>query len=292
MYMVINFRFILFSRTTLIYAMRSVFLVLFTCMLGLGNLSTYAQNPAPGKPQQKPILLRGATLHIGNGQVIADGSILFDNGIIRAIGAATQVSAPSGTEVVELNGKHIFPGLISMATTVGLQEVASVRATHDFEEVGSLNPHVRALVAYDTDSEVIPTLRNTGLLVSQAAPQGGLVSGSSSTFYTDGWNWGDAALKADDGIWLNWPPFLSRSFNYDDFSVTVKRNERRKEIITTLSQYLAEAKAYAEIESPNPVNIRFEAMKGLFTGQKNLYTRASYATDIVEAIQLAQAAGV
>ena len=292
MYMVINFRFILFSRTTLIYAMRSVFLVLFTCMLGLGNLSTYAQNPAPGKPQQKPILLRGATLHIGNGQVIADGSILFDNGIIRAIGAATQVSAPSGTEVVELNGKHIFPGLISMATTVGLQEVASVRATLDFEEVGSLNPHVRALVAYDTDSEVIPTLRNTGLLVSQAAPQGGLVSGSSSTFYTDGWNWEDAALKADDGIWLNWPPFLSRSFNYDDFSVTVKRNERRKEIITTLSQYLAEAKAYAEIESPNPVNIRFEAMKGLFTGQKNLYIRASYAKDIVEAIQLAQAAGV
>lgn len=261
-------------------------------VLGMLSLSLQAQNPAPGKPQQKPILLKGATIHVGNGQVIPNGSMLFDNGLIRAVGAAGQVTAPSGAEVIDLSGKHIFPGLISMATTVGLQEVASVRATLDFEEVGTLNPHVRALVAYDTDSEVIPTIRNTGLLVSQAAPQGGLVSGMSSTFYADGWNWEDAALKADDGIWLNWPSFLSRDFNFEDFSVTIKRNERRKDVMSALAQYMAEAKAYAEIEAPSPINIRFEAMKGLFTGQKNLYIRASYAKDIVEAVQMAQAYGV
>lgn len=260
-------------------------------LLGL-TASVQAQNPAPAKPQTKPVVLTGATIHIGNGQVIPNGAIAFDKGIITQVGPAASVTSPAGAETVDVKGKHIFPGLISLNTTVGLQEIASVRATLDYREVGEINPHVRALVAYNTDSEVIPTLRGNGILLSQAVPQGGAISGSSSVFYSDGWNWEDAVLKKDDGIWLSWPPFLAGNFDNETFTYSIKRNDKRQETIDLFKKTFAEAKAYAEIASPSPVNLRLEAMKPLFAGKANLYIRADYAKDIIESIRFAQEAGV
>jgi imidazolonepropionase-like amidohydrolase len=251
-----------------------------------------AQNPAPALPQTRPMVLTGATIHVGNGQVIQNGVLAFDKGIITYIGAAGSNPAAANAETVDVKGKHIFPGIISLNTTVGLQEVASVRATLDFNEIGEINPHVRALVAYNTDSEVIPTLRGNGILVSQAVPQGGIISGSSSIFYSDGWNWEDAVLKKDDGIWLSWPPFLSSTFNYDDFSVSVKRNEKRQEAIDLIKATFAEAKGYMGITEPAITNLRLAAMKPLFAGTANLYIRADYAKDIIEAVKTAKEAGI
>jgi hypothetical protein len=256
------------------------------------NFASYAQNPAPAKPQTKPVILTGATIHLGNGQVIENGVIAFDKGIITQVAASGAVVDRSNAEVIDVKGKHIFPGIISMNTTVGIQEIASVRATLDYNEVGEINPHVRALVAYNTDSEVIPTLRNTGILLSQAVPQGGIISGSSSVFYSDGWNWEDAVLKKDDGIWINWPPFLASSFNYEDFSVSVKRNEKRQEIVDVFRSTFSQAKAYAETAKPSPVNVRLEAMRDLFKGVSNLYVRADYAKDIIESVKFAQEFGL
>lgn len=260
-------------------------------LLGL-SATAQAQNPAPAKPQVKPVVLAGATIHIGNGEVIQNGMIAFDKGIITQVGQAGSVTVPAGAETVDVKGKHIFPGIISLNTTVGLQEIASVRATLDYREVGEINPHVRALVAYNTDSEVIPTLRGNGILVSQSVPQGGAISGSSSVFYSDGWNWEDAVLKKDDGIWLNWPPFLAGNFDNETFTYSVKRNDKRQETIDLFQKTFSEAKAYAEIANPNPVNLRLAAMKPLFDGTANLYIRADYAKDIIESIRFAKEAGV
>jgi imidazolonepropionase-like amidohydrolase len=264
--------------------------LLVSCVL-LASVSK-AQNPAPALPQTSPIILTGATIHVGNGQVIENGILAFEKGIITQVGAASSVINTTGAETIDVKGKHIFPGIISLNTTVGLQEIASVRATLDFNEVGQINPHIRALVAYNTDSEVIPTLRGNGILLSQSVPQGGVISGSSSVFYTDGWNWEDAVLKKDDGIWLSWPPFLSSSFNYEDFTVSVRRNDKRQEILNLFNSTFAEAKAYAELKDANPVNLRLAAMKPLFDGSVNLYIRADYGKDIVEAVKFAKEAGV
>jgi imidazolonepropionase-like amidohydrolase len=257
------------------------------CLITAG----FAQNPAPAKPQTRPIILTGATIHLGNGQIIENGAVSFDKGIITQVGPAASATT-NNVEVIDVRGKHIFPGIISMNTTVGIQEIASVRATLDYSEVGEINPHVRALVAYNTDSEVIPTLRNTGILLSQAVPQGGVISGSSSVFYTDGWNWEDAVLKKDDGIWISWPPYLSTSFNYEDFSVSLKKNEKRQETIDLFRSTFSDAKGYAAISKPSPMNIRLEAMKDIFAGKANLYIRADYAKDIIEAVKFAQEFGI
>lgn len=261
-------------------------------MSGAAMVKTYAQNEAPGKPQSKPIALTGATIHQGNGEVITNGTLVFDKGIITAIGGAEIQYDRDGMEVVDLAGKHIFPGTIAMSSTLGIQEIASVRATLDFAEVGDINPHVRSLIAYNTDSEVIPTVRSSGVLMAQATPQGGLFSGTSSVFNLDGWNWEDAVLKKDDGIWLNWPAYLLRSYNRTDFTITVKRNEGRQKVLDLIKSTMVEARAYHEISNPSPVNLRLASLKGLFDGTQNLYIRANYAKDIIESVKMMKDLGV
>lgn len=266
---------------------------LLTTILSLAALTSLGQNPAPAKAQTRAIALMGATIHIGNGRVIENGLITFDKGVITNVGDASTVRLNTNEmDVISLAGKHIYPGLISPASLVGLQEVAAVRATVDSREIGELNPNVRALIAYDTDSEVIPTIRNNGILLTQAMPMGGTVSGSSSIMHTDGWNWEDAALRKDDGIWLNWPGYFARNFDFDTFQVSIRKNDKRDEAMRALQTTFGEAKAYAALPSPSPMNLKFEAMRGLFTGKQNLYVRADFSKDIIEAVRFAKSVGV
>lgn len=251
-----------------------------------------AQNPAPAAPQKKPVALTGGTIHPVSGNPIPGGIIVFDNGVITAVGNSSTPFDRDKTEVIDVSGKHIYPGSIALGSTVGLQEIASVRATLDFQEVGDLNPNARALIAYNTDSEVIPTLRSSGILIVQATPQGGVLSGASSVFHTDGWNWEDAVLKKDDGIWLNWPRYISSSFNFQDFSSSLKRNETRQATIDKLRQFFSDAKAYHELPFPNPVNLRLNALREVFDHNANLYIRADLAKDIVDAVTFARGYGI
>ncbi|MCY7359181.1 MAG: amidohydrolase, partial [Rudanella sp.] len=264
-----------------------------TTILTLASLTSFGQNPAPAKAQARGIALLGATIHVGDGRVIQNGLITFDKGVITNVADASTVRLNTNElDVINLTGKHIYPGLISPASLVGLQEVAAVRATVDSRETGTLNPNVRALIAYDTDSEVIPTIRNNGILITQAMPMGGTVSGSSSIMHADGWNWEDAVLKKDDGIWLNWPGYFTRDFDFETFTVSVKKNDKRDEAMRAIQTIFGEAKVYAATPSSTPMNLKFEAMRGLFSGKQNLYVRADLGKDIIEAVRFAKAAGV
>lgn len=261
-----------------------------TSILALGVLTSYAQNPAPARPQERAIALTGATIHVGNGQVIQNGVVVFDKGVITAIGDGS--TPTTGAEVISVSGKHVYPGIISPASTVGLQEIGAVKATVDKQEIGELNPNIRALIAYNTDSEIIPTIRNNGVLLTQAMPQGGTVSGSSSVMMTDGWNWEDAVLKKDDGIWVNWPSYFARNFNFEDFSLTIQKNEKRTEAMSALLATFAEAKGYLAMQNPTPTNLKFESMRGVFSGKQNLYVRADYSKDIIEAVKFAKSLAI
>jgi imidazolonepropionase-like amidohydrolase len=251
----------------------------------------FAQNQAAGSPQTKPIALTGATIHTANGQIIPNGVIVFNKGIITAVGAAGTAYDKASTETIDLTGKSIYPGLISPMNSLGLNEVDAVRATNDQREIGGINPHVRALIAYNTDSEVIPTVRSNGILITQATPEGDIVTGMSSVMQTDGWNWEDAALKKDDGVHLNWVSYFKRDFDFATFTVSTKKNDKHDEQIRDIDKVFGDAIAYAQVKNPT-INVKMEAMKGLFDGTKNLYIRADYGKEIIEAVQFAKSKGV
>ena len=251
----------------------------------------FAQNQAAASPQAKAVALIGATIHTANGQVIPNGVIVFNKGVITAVGAAGTAYDKATTETIDLTGKNVYPGLISPANELGLTEIDAVRSTNDMAEIGGINPHVRALVAYNTDSELIPTVRSNGILITQATPQGEIVAGMSSIMQLDGWNWEDAALKKDDGIHINWVGYFKREFDQSTFSVTTKKNDKRDELLREVDKTFNDAIAYSKTK-PSVTNVKMEAMRGLFDGTKNLYINADYGKEIIEAVQFAKSKGV
>ncbi len=263
--------------------MKKLFIALLTGLFAA--LATKAQPPAVAKPQAKAIALKGATIHIGNGQVIENGVVVFDQGKITAVGNAQ--TATGSAEVIDVTGKQIYPGVIAPNTKLGLDEIASVKATQDNTETGALNPNVRALVSYNTDSEHIPITRDNGVLLAQSVPQGGVISGTSSVMQLDAWNWEDGAYRKDDGVWLNWPSMFAANNRF--MPGPTRKNEKRIEILNELDQTLKDAYGYAQLKTPTPVNLKLEALKGLFDGSRTLFIRADYAKEIVEAVNFAKA---
>ncbi|RYE30234.1 MAG: amidohydrolase [Sphingobacteriaceae bacterium] len=273
--------------------MKKIFLSLSGLMLG--TILAYSQaNITPVKPQSKPVLITGATIHVGNGQVIENGYIALDKGKITAIGSGTVPNA-SFSEVISANGKQVYPGFIAPMTSLGLVEFESVRATIDNEEVGDLNANVRSIIAYNTDSKVIPTVRSNGILLAQPTPEGGIISGQSSVVQLYAWNWQDAAYKTDMGIHLNWPVARAargrRGAPAPGAAAQETPAERAQKIIDNLNTYFTEAKAYAEAK-PKVANLRFEAMKGLFNGSKKLFVIADGSKEIIQSIAFAKKYGI
>ena len=235
---------------------------------------------------QKPKLFIGATAHIGNGEVIENSAISISNGKFDLVGDATKIRIdPNAFDTIyKLYGKHIYPSFILPNTTLGITEIDAVRASRDFRETGELNPNVRSLIAYNTDSKITKTVRTNGVLIAQVTPRGGLVSGQSSVMYLDGENWEDAVLKADDGIHINWPNSFYNTGWWAEPGET-KKNKKYDNKIKELEKLFAKAKSYST--KSNIIDLKMESMKGLFNGKKNLYIHANSASDMRDAIDFA-----
>lgn len=230
--------------------------------------------------QQIMVIIDGATIHTGNGRVIENGFIGFGDGKIMLCDSVI-VNSYKTARFIHANGKHIYPGFICMNTSTGLNEIDQARPTHDFNETGSLNPNVRSLIAYNTDSKVTPTLKSNGITMVQVVPEGGLISGTSSIMKTEGWNWEDAVYKTDDGIHMNWPEFISNWWNTEKSDELKLRMDRE---FHSIEELFEQAYQYSKITKPEVANVRFEAMRGLFNGSKNLYVHVNGARGIISSI--------
>lgn len=252
-----------------------------------GAVCLQAQTPVPAKAQTQAICIIGATAHLGNGQLIENSLVAFDKGKITRVEKAVPGADLSKYLIVDASGKHVYPGLIVPNSTLGLIEIEAIRATRDAADIGQFNPNLRTLIAYNTDSEVIPTIRSQGILLAQPTPDGGLIAGTSSVVQLDAWNWEDAAYAMDIGVHLNWPNRVS--FNF--FTGETTQNERYAEQIRSIEQFLEDAKAYTQTPSPTPANLKLEAMRGLFSKDKKLFVRVNSARDITQAVLLGKKYG-
>lgn len=265
---------------------------LFTLLLSaVSTFSCFAQaNISPAGKQTKTIAITGATIHIGNGTVIQNGTIVFSGGKILTVAANGQ-APQDDVLVIKADGKHIYPGFIAPISNLGLTEFESVKATLDFEEIGNFNPHIRSIVAYNTDSKVPATLRSNGVLMAQITPEGGSISGSSSVVQLDAWNWEDAAIKIDDAMHMNWPvtPRFRGGFGGGRTALTPEvLAERKQTAINELDQFFGEASGYAALATPTVTNTRFAAMKHLFDGKQQLFITANSQKDIIAAVNFAK----
>lgn len=239
--------------------------------------------------QNESFVLKNVTIHQGNGKVIEKAAIAVKDGKIDAIGA--EVNENKYKKVLDGNGQHIYPGFIALNTQLGLVEVEAVRATRDFREIGRFNPNVRSIIAYNTDSDIIPTIRSNGVMMAQIVPQGGRMSGQSSLVKLEAYNWEDATVAQDNAIHLNWPNRYSFSGWWAAPGPT-EENEKYSQDIDDIKLYFDAAMAYTKIKDPETTNVRFEAMKKLFNKTTKLFVHVDDAKSMIEAHDLLSKYGV
>lgn len=276
--------------------------IIFSALLTASLSLLQAQETVlPAKEQKGSFYLTNATIHIGNGKVIQKGTIKVTNGKIEAVG--DNIAVPAGADnVTDLKGQDLYPGLILPTSTLGLIEISSVRATQDAREIGELNPSVRSIVAYNSDSKVINTLRSNGILLANVVPQGNFVAGTSSVVQLDAWNWEDAAYKTDAGLHVYMPSLLPRpsfggrggggGFGMGNFGAQggdpVKEGLEKMEGLKT---FFREAKAYQQLTDRKATNLKFEAVKDLFEKKQKLYMHATTAKQILVALDFVKEFG-
>jgi len=86
------------------------------------------------------------------GPPIPDGTVLFENGRILAVGA--DVAVPAEARVIDATGKWVLPGFLEAHGHVGIHEEANGPAGNDTNEMTNPNTAaVRAIDAIDIDDE-------------------------------------------------------------------------------------------------------------------------------------------
>ena len=265
--------------------------IIFASLALLTGTARAQETIYPASAQKGVTVITHATVHVGNGSVLNDASVSFENGKITGVG---NVAIPSGATVIDATGKQVYPGLILPSSDLGLREISSgVRGSNDYLEIGENNANIRSIVAYNTDSKNIGVLRENGILLAGVAPQGELIEGSASVVQFDAWNFEDAAYKADNGIYINMPSFMPRR-GRGAFMMRPSGSDPVKaalDKVETIKKFFTEANAYYQEKSHVANNLKFEAVRGLYEGKQKLFVRANEVKQILLAIDLAKTFG-
>lgn len=261
--------------------MRNLFFIFFAVASLFANAQ---QNPTVAPVQTRSVLIMNATAHIGDGTVIENAAIGFRNGKLDMVADARTIrlAANAYDETIDASGKQIYPGFIATNSTLGLHELDAIRPANDVAETGAYKPGIRSAIAYNTDSEIIPTVRLNGVLMGQITPRGGVISGTSCVMQFDAWNWEDALIKADDGVHLNWPGVFHK--HYDKGKVNVEKVKTYDQQLREIHTFFNEARAYCAVKEPALRELRFEGLRGVFSGEQKLYVHADDAKSIQEAL--------
>jgi len=239
--------------------------------------------------QEGPIALVGGTVHPVSGPPIENGYVLFEQGRIRAVGKLPLDAKSVG--VISFQGKHIYPGFIGAYTNLGLTEIGAVRATRDFDEVGGLTPEVRAAVAVNPDSTLIPVTRSNGVLTFATFPQGGAIPGRASLLRTDGWTWEDMAIRADAGLVVNWPRARPAYVPWQEGRRAAEDREKRiRKSLLRVEEAFARARGYVTANAAGAglsTDIRWEAMRSALEGKRPVFLLAQDYDAIVSAVDFA-----
>jgi len=245
-------------------------------------------------PQSQAVALTGATIHTVTHGVIENGTIVFDGGVITAVGQ--NVAIPAGARVVDVSGKHIYPGLIDAYSTVGITEIGAVDVSSDINELGDFNPNVRAEVAVNAESRHIGTTRNAGVLVTLTTPGGGLVSGLSSAMNLEGWTWEEMSLEGAAAMNVNWPnPRPSRFGGFGGGQGQQSQSQSYEEQVRSLKDFFADARAYRDaVAAGVPVrsDSRYAAMIPALNGDIPVIVAANGVAQMNDAITWAQEEGI
>ncbi|HEU0178502.1 MAG TPA: amidohydrolase family protein [Blastocatellia bacterium] len=240
-------------------------------------------------------VIRNAKIVTVTGAVIERGSVLIRDGKIAEVGA--RVSSAGAAKVIDATGLSVYPGMIDSGTQLGLTEIGSIQETHDTTELGDFNPHMRAIVAVQPNSELIPVARANGITTAITHPSGRLVSGQAALINLDGWTWQEMTVKAPAAMWMEYPRApRGRGAGFVQAEGAANVAQLRERQLTALRQKLEDAQAYAKAKEARavdkslpsrPMDFVLDALVPVVKGELPVLMLANTEREIKGAIEIA-----
>ncbi len=248
---------------------------IYSILLLILATATVAHDYVPGVDQDHPILLKGGNLYTVSDGILNGYDLLFENGKISQIGQ--NIVAPENSEIIDVSGKNVYPGLISANSSIGLIEIGAVDATNDIAEKGKNNADVQSHIAYNPDSEIIPSVRSNGITTALIVPGGRLIKGQSSLINLDGWTKEDAMEKQNVGLHVGCPGMSIISAWWMEKTPEEQKKEHENNI-KAIFQLFDEAKIYFDAKKADPamkIDSRWEAMIPALKKEMPVFIHAS-----------------
>jgi imidazolonepropionase-like amidohydrolase len=230
------------------------------------------------------VALVGATVHPVSGPEIADGVVMISGDRISFVGPRAGADIPAGAEVINVAGKHIYPGMIDPMTQVGMIEVGQVAASRDDQETGRYNPHVNALWGVHPHSVEIGVTRANGITTVLAVPGSGVVQGAGAVIQLSGDTPERMAVAERAAMVVNFPSPSGKA--WDDPELEGERLEELIDLFERAVVYAAAPSHNDDPTAPFDGNDRMreramlEAMIPAVSGQMPVFFRASRERDI------------
>ncbi len=241
------------------------------------------------------VLLKNATVHTIINGTLTNTDVLIRKGKITDVGS--NLSAGNNTATIDCSGKHIYPGFIDSGTRLGLSEVSSVSLTNDFNEIGDLIPHMKALTAVNPNASAIPVTRVNGVTTVIAAPSGGIFPGTASLINLVGYTpqQMDAGFS---GIVMNFPSSAKRGRRDRRSEEDIKKAQEKA--TKKIDEIWDELTLYHKIDSASTgktnTNIKYQpemdALLPVYRGEVPLMINVNKDKDIESAIAWVEKKGV
>lgn len=269
--------------------------------LGLA-CAAHAQDLTPrAKAEPKPVAIVNARVHRVSGPMLERGYVVFDQRDIAAVGPQETMDkaiTPQTHRIIDAAGRHVYPGFIGAYTQLGLTEATAVRASNDMSEVGGVTPEVRAVVAVNPDSTLLPVTRSNGVLLAGVFPTGGTVPGRAGVIKLDGWTWEQMTARADAGLVVNWP--MTRTISAWWMNRTEEEQKRDIDAaLRSIEGLFSQARAYGASPSAaekKTTDLRLEAMQLLLAtdpaAKRPVFVAAQDVDQIMQAAAFSDRHGV
>ncbi|OLB40997.1 MAG: hypothetical protein AUH11_00585 [Acidobacteria bacterium 13_2_20CM_57_17] len=235
------------------------------------------------------------------GSAIEDGTVVFRDGKITAVGAGIEI--PAGAHVTDAKGLQVYPGIFDSITQMGLREIGAVSATVDSTETGNYNPDVVAATAVSPSSEHIPVTRAAGITEVLAVPGSGgfdsggsnsVIGGQASAIHLAGWVIDEMLIKKSAAMVIRWPEIETQTFDFATFSRKEKPySEAKQEYdkqVNEITDWLERARHYAQaMEKGSPAkydrDLKLEALAPVVRRELPILVFADRAREIRNAVE-------
>lgn len=225
---------------------------------------------------------------ITNG-VIDKGTVLIENGKIKAVG--TDIEIPAEAQIIEAEGKYVMPGLIDAHTAIGLKE-GGMRwegADH-IENTDPVLPHLRAVDGFNPEDVALQDAIEAGVTTCGVMPGDANVLGGIGFAVKTSGSVVDKMVVAEVGLKGALGEQAKRMTGGKRMPAT------RMGTAAVLRQALLKAKSYAkklEKAKENPDkepdrNLKMEAVLKVLNKELPLFVHAHRADDIMTAIRIAK----